>query len=194
MADMPADNTQTALQPIVLSNGSLKNPRTGQFLPGVRPSTALDPARSQELVERRRVLAAERRERDEMRRMLAARASRDALVRVVAEEVGQHITTASAAVGEIAAEFARSALANAMDKPRDATSAAKLALESGSATIVAQLQHGCNSTLVPGAGERMAGVTMAAGDDAMWTMGWGGVVPRGLLLCFCCCWVPPALN
>src|SRR3989337_1280895 len=129
MADMPADNTQTALQPIVLSNGSLKNPRTGQFLPGVRPSTALDPARSQELVERRRVLAAERRERDEMRRMLAARASRDALVRVVAEEVGQHITTASAAVGEIAAEFARSALANAMDKPRDATSAAKLALE-----------------------------------------------------------------
>src|SRR3989304_468633 len=131
MADMPADNTQTALQPIVLSNGSLKNPRTGQFLPGVRPSTALDPARppSREWGDRRRALAGERREREEMRRMLAARASRDALVRVVAEEVGQHITTASAAVGGIAAEFGRRARGNAMDKPRDATSAAKLALE-----------------------------------------------------------------
>src|SRR3989304_315105 len=127
MADMPADNTQTALQPIVLSNGSLKNPRTGQFLPGVRPPTAPDPARSQELVERRRVLAAERRERDEMRRMLAARASRDALVRVVAEEVGQHITTASAAVGEIAAEVARRRAGDAVGKPREGTGAAKLA-------------------------------------------------------------------
>ena len=66
--------TQPTVAPIVLRNGTLKDPITHRFLPGKaggRPSDAY---------------------------------------------------------GELAAEFARSALANAMDKPRDATAAAKLAL------------------------------------------------------------------
>ena len=104
----------TDLAPIVLSNGSLKDPKTGQFLPGIRPTSAISST------ERARELAG-------LRQQKAAQHARKALVEAVAA-AGYDARGPAQATGLIAGEFARSALANAMDKPRDAVSAAKFAL------------------------------------------------------------------
>ena len=59
---------------------------------------------------------------------LAEQKARAGLVAAYEHHTGKAGGRPSDAYGELAAEFARSALANAMDKPRDATAAAKLAL------------------------------------------------------------------
>ena len=59
---------------------------------------------------------------------MAKAKARARMVDAYREHTGKPGGQASDAYGEIAGEFTRSALANAMDKPRDAVHAAKLAL------------------------------------------------------------------
>ena len=101
--------------PIVLSNGTLKDAKTGRFLPGIRPSTAISSSEQGAAMARRRAV-------------VSAAKARAKMVEAYCEHTGKPGGRPSDAYGEIAGEFTRSALANAMDKPRDAVHAAKLAL------------------------------------------------------------------
>jgi len=103
--------------PIVLSNGTLKDPITGRFLKGSRPTTGIMPGDSNRA-----------REMNQRRQVLAQQKARAKMVEAYTEHTGRPGGQPSDAYGEIAGEFTRSALANAMDKPRDAVHAAKLAL------------------------------------------------------------------
>ena len=104
------------LPPIVLKNGSLKDRVTGHFLAGVRPTSVIASS------ERGRELVARRRE-------LAGAASRRALVAAASEHIGAQVAGPAAAVGVIAEAWAQSALANAMDKPRESVMAGMGALK-----------------------------------------------------------------
>ena len=107
--------TQPTVAPIVLRNGTLKDPITHRFLPGQAPTTAIKTSEQGRAMNRRRLELAEQK-------------ARAGLVAAYEHHTGKAGGRPSDAYGELAAEFARSALANAMDKPRDATAAAKLAL------------------------------------------------------------------
>jgi len=107
--------TQPTVAPIVLRNGTLKDPITHRFLPGKAPTTAIKTSEQGRAMNRRRLELAEQK-------------ARAGLVAAYEHHTGKAGGRPSDAYGELAAEFARSALANAMDKPRDATAAAKLAL------------------------------------------------------------------
>ena len=91
----------------------------GRFLPGQMPNTALSLSHDRALEMGRRGV--------ERRRELSAKLARAEVLKAV-KEGGMDARGSAEAVGMIAGEFARSALANAMDKPRDAVPAAKLAL------------------------------------------------------------------
>jgi hypothetical protein len=101
-------------KPIVLRNGTLKDPVTGQFLTGPTEGKITSSERGRELALRRHEVSQSK--------------ARKGLVKAYEEHTGTPGGRPSDAYGELAAEFARSALANAMEKPRDATAAAKLAL------------------------------------------------------------------
>ena len=122
MSGMSDDSRETkpeetsTLPPIVLKNGSLKDRVTGHFLPGVRPTSVIASS------ERGRELVARRRE-------LAGAASRRALVAAASEHIGSQVAGPAAAVGVIAEAWAQSALANAMDKPRESVMAGMGALK-----------------------------------------------------------------
>ena len=116
--ERPALEAQgSVVQPtvIVLRNGTLKDPITHRFLPGKAPTTAIKTSEQGRAMNRRRLELAEQK-------------ARAGLVAAYEHHTGKAGGRPSDAYGELAAEFARSALANAMDKPRDATAAAKLAL------------------------------------------------------------------
>jgi len=117
MTDEQKPNTvaQPTVSPIVLRNGTLKDPITHRFLPGKAPTTAIKTSEQGRAMNRRRLELAEQK-------------ARAGLVAAYEHHTGKAGGRPSDAYGELAAEFARSALANAMDKPRDATAAAKLAL------------------------------------------------------------------
>ena len=91
----------------------------GRWLPGQTPNTALSLS-----ADRAREMGLRGVER---RRELAAKYARAEVLKAV-KDGGMDARGPAEAVGMIAGEFARSALANAMDKPRDAVPAAKLAL------------------------------------------------------------------
>lgn len=92
----------------------------GRFLPGQTPNTAVSLSHDKAVAagykgaERRRELAAQHARR---------------YVTEAMQQGGLDAKGPAQAVGMMAGEFAKSALANAMDKPRDATAAAKLALK-----------------------------------------------------------------
>jgi len=91
----------------------------GRFLPGQMPNTALSLSHERAVEMGRR--GAER------KRGLAAKYARKYVTEAV-QAGGLDAKGPAEAVGMMAGEFAKSALANAMDKPRDAVPAAKLAL------------------------------------------------------------------
>ena len=113
----------------------------GRWLPGQTPATALSLTHDKAVAMGRK--GAERRAE------LTAAKTRKETLAIVQEHVGEMRTVSgpSEAVAIMAGEFVRSALANAMDKPRDAATAAKLALrladmlpQENRATAVAAVQ------------------------------------------------------
>ena len=99
----------------VLSNGTLLDTETHRFLPGVIPTTGIQRGDSKRASE----LAARRHE-------LAGKAARQALADKAAAQGLQRSPVA--AYGLLAGEAYDSALANMMDKPREAAEVSKLAL------------------------------------------------------------------
>jgi len=99
-----------------LSTNMIIRDEKGRFLPGTEPCGKITTS------ERGRELAARRVE-------VAAAKARAKLVQAYMEHTGKPGGRPTDAYGELAGEFARSAYANAMDKPRDAVHAAKLALK-----------------------------------------------------------------
>jgi hypothetical protein len=108
---------QEERKPIVLANGTLKDPVTGHFMSG--------PDKEHQFIPRGDTAAAMR--MNQHRRELAARKARAAITRA-AQEGGFDARGPTDAYAAMAGEFAKSALANAIDKPRDAVPAAKLSL------------------------------------------------------------------
>lgn len=99
----------------VLSNGTLFDPVRGRFVAGGKPTTAIqDSAAGRQLGLRRQEIAAQK--------------ARAALVEAYTQHTGKPGGRPSDAYGELAGEFARSALANAMNKPREGVEAGKFAL------------------------------------------------------------------
>lgn len=107
----------TDLKPIVLSNGTLKDAVTGRFLSGPDKEHMPIPVGGKEQAA---ALNARRRE-------VAAQKARAAITKA-AQDGGFDARGPTDAYAAMAGELARSALANAMDKPRDAVPAAKLSL------------------------------------------------------------------
>ncbi len=109
MSDLPANIR-------VLKNGTHYDMDKGRFVPGIKPTTAIQSS------EQGRAMAARRIE-------VSAAKARKRMVEAYQEHTGKPGGLPSDAYAEIASEFTRSALANAMNKPRDAVHAAKLALK-----------------------------------------------------------------
>lgn len=112
VVDQPEHGTERVR---VLANGTLLDTVTGRFLPGSKPTTGIAPGdsrRARELSTRRHELAAR-----EARRALAERAAADGLQR-----------SPVAAYGVLAGMAYDSALANMLDKPREAVEAGKFTL------------------------------------------------------------------
>ena len=126
----------------------------GRFLPGQMPATALSRTHDRAVEIGRRG--------GERRRELAAMHARAEGVKAM-QEGGFDAKGPAQAVGMLAGEFAKSALANAMDKPRDAVPAAKLALRL--ADMLPEERRGAQAAAV-------VNVTVGGGDtraiDAEW--------------------------
>ena len=103
--------------PIIVDPHFMPRDSKGHFLKGYAPNTGImrgDSQRAGELNARRQELAASK--------------ARAALVEAYTEHTGKPGGRPSDAYGELAGEFARSALANAMNKPREGVEAGKFAL------------------------------------------------------------------
>ncbi|HLE79888.1 MAG TPA: hypothetical protein VJA25_01185 [Dehalococcoidia bacterium] len=133
----PDTVVQPTVAPIVLRNGTLKDPVTNRFISGptVHPITK---ANAHEMGAR--ALEARRRK------------ARAELVAAAEQHTGKSGLKPSDAWAVIAGEAARSALANMMDKPRDAVHAAKLSRDMAWGADQQQQQPAADGLAVTGAG------------------------------------------
>ena len=113
------DNSEQKQEKPLVDPHNMARDAKGRFLPGQMPNTALSLSHERAVEMGKR--GAER------KRELAAKYARKYVTEAV-QAGGLDAKGPSEAVGMMAGEFAKSALANAMDKPRDAVPAAKLAL------------------------------------------------------------------
>ncbi len=101
--------------PIVMAPRDMPRDAKGHWLPGYKPTTSImSSEQGSQLAHRRQELAAVK--------------ARAALVEAYTEHTGKPGGRPTDAYGELAGEFARSALANAMNKPREGVEAGKFAL------------------------------------------------------------------
>jgi hypothetical protein len=101
--------------PIIVDPHLMPRDAKGHFLPGYKPTSSIVSS------EQGRQLGLRRQE-------VAAQKARKALVEAYEQHTGKPGGRSPDAYGELAGEFARSAFANAMNKPREGVEAGKFAL------------------------------------------------------------------